>query len=443
MRVLIIGSLSGELGQAARLATTRGARVCQVDSVRAALSLLRAKPAQDLVLCDVAHGIDALVRALAAEHIAIAVVACSTSLDAALAAKAIRDGAREFLPLPPDPDLIAAILLAASGEPHAPIVRDPAMLALMRQAEQVARSDASVLITGESGTGKEVLARHIHASSRRSAGAFIALNCAAIPENLLESELFGHEKGAFSGAVARRCGKFEAADGGTLLLDEISEMDVRLQAKLLRAIQEREIDRVGGASPVRINVRILATSNRDLRCEIDARRFREDLYFRLNVVNLRLPPLRERPADIPALATHYARLYSQANGLPPRPLSKAALARLCAYGWRGNVRELENTLHRAVLLADGDEIGADAIDLQDAKPTPTARAPGLVGRSVEDVERQLILETLSHTLGNRTHAAVILGISIRALRNKLRDYTQAGLHVPPPNMAGSADSEAA
>ena len=444
MRVLIIGSLSGELGQAARLATTRGARVSQVDTIPAALASLRASPAQDLVLCDVSHGIDILVRALATERIALSVVACSTSLDAALAARAIHDGAREFLPLPPDPDLIAAILLAASGEPHAAVVRDPTMLALMRQAEQVARSDASVLITGESGTGKEVLARHIHRASRRSAGPFVALNCAAIPENLLESELFGHEKGAFSGAIARRCGKFEAAENGTLLLDEISEMDIRLQAKLLRAVQEREIDRLGGSTPVRINVRILATSNRDLRAEIDAKRFREDLYFRLNVVNLRLPPLRERPADIPALAAHYARLYSEANGMPQRPLSKAALAMLGAHGWRGNVRELENTMHRAVLMADGPEIGPEAIDLPHAKPTgKSAPAPGLVGRSMEDVERQLILDTLSHTLGNRTHASVILGISIRALRNKLRDYTQAGILVPPPNMAGSADSEAA
>ncbi len=442
MRLLIIGSLSGELGHAARLATTRGARVCQVDSVQAALTLLRAHSAQDLVLCDVSHGIDGLVRALAAERISLSVVACSTSLDAALAAQAMRDGAREFLPLPPDPDLIAAILLAASGEPHAPIVRDPTMLALMRQAEQVAHSDASVLITGESGTGKEVLARHIHRASRRANGPFIALNCAAIPENLLESELFGHEKGAFSGAIARRLGKFEAAENGTLLLDEISEMDVRLQAKLLRALQEREIDRLGGSAPVKINVRILATSNRDLRTEIDARRFREDLYFRLNVVNLRLPPLRERPADIPALATHYARLYSDANGLPQRPLSKSALARLSAHTWRGNVRELENTLHRAVLLADGPDIGPEAIDLPDGKSLTTAAIPGFVGRSMEDVERQLIIETLSHTLGNRTHAAIILGISIRALRNKLRDYTQAGVKIPPPHMAGSA-SEAA
>jgi two-component system response regulator FlrC len=432
MRVLIVGSLSGELGQAAKLARDRGARVAQADDVPAALAALRASAAQDLVICETSRGIAALVRALATERIAIPVVACSTSLAAEEAAQAIRDGAREFLPLPPDPDLIAAILLAASGEPHAPVVRDPAMLAVMRQAEQVAKADASVLITGESGTGKEVLARHIHRASRRANGPFVALNCAAIPENLLESELFGHEKGAFSGAVARRCGKFEAADHGTLLLDEISEMDLRLQAKLLRAIQEKEIDRLGGNAPVRINVRILATSNRDLRAEIDARRFREDLYFRLNVVNLRLPPLRERPADIPALAAHYARHYAKLNGMPNRPLSATVLARLSASPWRGNVRELENTMHRAVLMASGGEIGMEAIDVQAAQPKPGAATQTLVGRRMEDVERDLILQTLSHTLGNRTHAAAILGISIRALRNKLRDYTASGIAVPPP-----------
>jgi DNA-binding NtrC family response regulator len=369
---------------------------------------------------------------------AVPVVACGTGDDPDAAARAIRDGAREFLPLPPDPDLIAAILQAAAGETHAMVVRDATMQATVGRAEQVAKSEASVLITGESGTGKEVLARHIHNMSRRAAGPFVALNCAAIPDNLLESELFGHEKGAFSGAVARRIGKFEAAHGGTLLLDEISEMDVRLQAKLLRALQEREIDRLGGGAPVKVNVRILATTNRDLPAEVQRGTFREDLYFRLNVVSLRIPPLRERPGDIAALAEHFVRRYAEVNGLPFRPLSREALLRLGSHSWRGNVRELENAIHRAVLLAEGDLIGIEAIELG---PPATAVQPAgagaggvasLVGRRMEEVERDLIIETLGHTLGNRTHAATILGISIRALRNKLRDYAAQGVAVPPP-----------
>ncbi len=439
MRVLLIGTLGGELGQAARIAIARGAKLEQADTVDAGLGRLRADARVDLVLCEVTQDVGALVRALAAERIAIAVVACGTHADAPAAIRAIRDGAREFLPLPPDPDLIAAILQAASGETHAVVARDPAMLATLRRAEQVASAEASVLITGESGTGKEVLARHIHRASRRAAGPFVALNCAAIPENLLESEMFGHEKGAFSGALARRVGKFEAADGGTLLLDEISEMDVRLQAKLLRAIQEREIDRLGGTGPVRVNVRILATSNRDLLADCTAGRFREDLYFRLNVVSLRIPPLRERPGDIAALADHYARHYAGVNGLAVRPLSAAAHLRLVSHGWRGNVRELENTIHRAVLLSPGEQIDAVELPGSPAAPVTVSAAmggvAGLVGRTMDAVEQDLILQTLSHTLGNRTHAATILGISIRALRNKLRDYAASGATVTPPGIA--------
>jgi two-component system, response regulator FlrC len=441
MHILIVGSLAGELGQAARIAVGRGARLEQADDVTIALARLRADARVGLVLCDVAHDVGALVRELAAERISVPVVACGTGADAEAAEAAIRAGAREFLPLPPDPDLIAAILEAASGDSHALVFRDPAMAAAVRRAEQVARSEASILICGESGTGKEVLARHIHRKSRRAAGNFVALNCAAIPENLLESELFGHEKGAFSGAVARRVGKFEAADGGTLLLDEVSEMDLRLQAKLLRAVQEREIDRVGGSAPVKVNVRILATTNRDLPAEVAKGSFREDLYFRLNVVALKVPPLRERPADIAALTEHFARRYAEVNGLPYRPLGKLATMRLAAHSWRGNVRELENIVHRAVLLAEGDEIGPEAVELPGGPGsvaggatvgTVSAGVGGLVGRRMEDVERDLIIETLGHTLGNRTHAATILGISIRALRNKLRDYATQGVAVPPP-----------
>jgi DNA-binding NtrC family response regulator len=324
-------------------------------------------------------------------------------------------------------------------------------------ADQVASSEASILITGESGTGKEVLARYVHKKSARADKPFISVNCAAIPENLLESELFGHEKGAFTGAIARRVGKFEEADGGTLLLDEISEMDARLQAKLLRAIQEREIDRVGGTKPVKVNIRIIATSNRDLAEAVKHGTFREDLLYRLNVVNLRLPALRERPKDILALARHFAQKYAEANGVPFRAISPGTERVLISHYWRGNVRELENTIHRAVLLATGAEIGPEAIRLPDGSLVGQIRASdlsgpvqsavesaaiatrGLVGRTVADVERDLILDTLDHCLGNRTHAANILGISIRTLRNKLREYSSAGLAIPQPGetrMAG-------
>ena len=447
MKILIVGSLSGDLGQAARLARDSGARLDQADDVDQALGRLRLDAGIDLVLCDIDRDIAGLIRALAGERVAVPVVACGTGDDPEAALAAMRAGAREFLPLPPDADLIAAILRAASGETHALIAHDPLMLAAIARAEQVARAEASVLITGESGTGKEVLAHHIHRRSRRSGGPFVALNCAAIPEALLESELFGHEKGAFSGAVARRAGRFEAAHNGTLLLDEIGEMDIRLQAKLLRAVQEREIDRLGGTAPVKVNVRILAATNRDLRAEVAKGRFREDLYFRLNVVTLAIPPLRERPGDITALADHFARKYADVNGLAYRRLSPLAERRLLSHAWPGNVRELENVIHRAVILATRACIDADDVELPAAQPRgfpspaqPGASSPqpaaggvaGLVGRRMEEVERDLILETLGHTLGNRTHAATILGISIRALRNKLRDYAGQGISVPPP-----------
>ena len=452
MRVLIIGSMGGELGKAAQIAASRGAQLDQADNVPAGLARLRRDARCNLVLCELGLPIAALVQGLVRERITLPVIACGLEDDPDAAVRAVRDGAQDFLPLPPDPELIAAMLEAASGESHALIARDAVMLAAIRSAEQVARSEASVLITGESGTGKEIVARHIHRRSRRADGPFIALNCAAIPEHLLESELFGHEKGAFSGAIARRIGRFESAEGGTLLLDEISEMDVRLQAKLLRAIQEREIDRLGGQSPVRVNVRILATSNRDLRAEAAAGRFREDLYFRLNVVGLEIPPLRHRPGDIAVLAAHYIRHYAQANGVEPPSLSDASLDRLTRHGWRGNVRELENLMHRAVLVAAGPVIEPDDLGFAPIQPAPCGTAfadaaqtdsgsgrgiSALVGRRMEEVEQALILETLSSTAGNRTHAATILGISIRALRNKLRDYASQGVPVPPP-MAGVA-----
>ncbi|MGB3271917.1 MAG: sigma-54 dependent transcriptional regulator [Xanthobacteraceae bacterium] len=447
MRLLIVGTLKGQLTTATRIAMDNGATVTHATDSAQAMAVLRGGKGADLLLVDVGLDIRDLVLRLEAEHIHVPIVACGIDCDAASAVAAIRAGAKEYIPLPPDPELIAAVLAAVADDARDLIYRDEAMAKVIRLAEQIAGSEASVLITGESGTGKEVLARHVHARSRRAKKPFISINCAAIPEHLLESELFGHEKGAFTGAVARRIGKFEEASGGTLLLDEISEMDVRLQSKLLRAIQERVIDRVGGGKPVAVDIRIIATSNRNLVEAVRAGSFREDLLFRLNVVNLKIPPLRERPADVLELAQHFVKKYALANNVPVRPLSAEARKVLAANRWQGNVRELENTLHRAVLIASGDEIGADAIvspdgDRFDAARTPPAVAHAtaaaeqvtraLVGHTVAEVERDLILETLKHCLGNRTHAANILGISIRTLRNKLNEYADSGLAVPPP-----------
>ncbi|MCP8884590.1 sigma-54 dependent transcriptional regulator [Devosia sp. XJ19-1] len=448
MRLLIIGALEGQLSTATKMAMDGGAKVAHAPSIEIALASLRAGKGADLLLVDVMMDIAGLIAGLEAERIAIPVVACGIETNAAAAVNAIRAGAKEYIPLPPDAELIAAVIAAVARESTDFLYRDPAMERVVRMAEQIAGSAASILITGESGTGKEVIAKHVHARSKRAHKPFISINCAAIPEALLESELFGHEKGAFTGAIARRIGKFEEASGGTLLLDEISEMDVRLQAKLLRAIQERVIDRVGGTKPVAVDIRILATSNRNLNEAVREGSFREDLLFRLNVVNLKLPALRERPGDIVALSEHFVAKYAKANGLPPRTLSAEARDALVKAPWPGNVRELENTLHRAVLLSSGDIIGPDAIVLPDgmglaeaaraASPaaqlaqTAEAMNRALVGRTVADVERDLILDTLDHTLGNRTHAANILGISIRTLRNKLNQYSDEGVPVPEP-----------
>ncbi|MDR3498952.1 MAG: sigma-54 dependent transcriptional regulator [Parvibaculum sp.] len=448
MRLLIVGALNGQLSTATKMAMAKGAKVTHVETAAQAVETLRSGRGADLLMVDVRCDIAALIADLQAEHICLPVVACGVDTDARAAVNAIRAGAKEYIPLPPDAELIAAVLAAVADDGHAFIFKDQKMVDTIRLADQVAPSDASILITGESGTGKEVMARYLHRKSLRRDKPFISVNCAAIPENLLESELFGHEKGAFTGAVARRIGKFEEADGGTLLLDEISEMDLRLQSKLLRAIQEREIDRVGGKAPVKVNIRIIATSNRDLQAEARSGRFREDLFYRLNVVNLKLPPLRERPADILALTEHFAERYAKANGMPTKPVSLEARRFLTRHQWTGNVRELENTMHRAVLLTTGPEIDVEAIRLPDgsrldepvqgfglaqkAAAAADAATRTFVGRTVSEVEQDLILQTLNHCLGNRTHAANILGISIRTLRNKLKEYGESGAAILMP-----------
>ena len=346
MRLLIVGTLNGQLTLATKFAMDKGASVTHAESNEQALAVLRSGRGADLLFVDVSLDIRDLVNRLDAERIHVPIVACGVTNDARAAVKAIHAGAKEYIPLPPDPDLIAAVLAAVADDTREMIYRDDAMAKVVKLAQQIAGSDASVLITGESGTGKEVLARYLHSRSLRAKKPFITVNCAAIPENLLESELFGHEKGAFTGALARRIGKFEEANGGTLLLDEISEMEVRLQAKLLRAIQERVIDRVGGGKPVPVDIRIVATSNRNLTDAVREGKFREDLLFRLNVVNLKIPPLRERPADIGELAQYFVKKYSEGNGLPVRPLSAEARRALNVNRWPGNVRELENAASR-------------------------------------------------------------------------------------------------
>tara|TARA_Y100001934_G_scaffold281480_1_gene391319 strand:- start:19532 stop:20908 length:1377 start_codon:yes stop_codon:yes gene_type:complete len=455
MKVLIVGRLEGHITEASKIAIERGAKVAHVNSISEAMNALRSGQGAEVAMVDINLDVGDMVSQLESERIILPIVACGIGNDTNAAVDAIKGGAKEYVPLPPDPELIAAVLEAVGQESNAIIHADPAMKQVLAFADKIAPADASALITGKSGTGKELMARYIHAKSKRSTNNFVAVNCAAIPENLLESELFGHEKGSFTGAVARRIGKFEEANGGTLLLDEISEMHVRLQAKLLRAIQEREIDRVGGTQPIKVDVRILATSNRDLEFEVKNGLFREDLFFRLNVIEIKLPSLRERPQDIPILANFFSEKYAEANGVDRLPISTQAMDLLRNHGWRGNVRELENTMHRAVLLAQGNEIGSEAIALSGAQNevasvAATAAAAvqepgaepelandenatkGLVGRTVAEVERDLIIDTLQHCLGNRTHAANILGISIRTLRNKLKQYNEDGVPVPLP-----------
>lgn len=444
MNVLVIGSSRAEVASACAMAAAKGTDVRHLETVDEAMTFLHSGVSPDLLLVDVGIDIDVLVRSLAKERILVPVIAYGIDTDARTAVRAVKSGALEFLPLPPDEDLIAALLSSVASDQQTFVFEDQATKHVLSIAKRVAPSDASILITGESGTGKEMVARYVHQHSRRHAKRLISVNCAAIPDNLLESELFGHEKGAFTGANARRIGKFEEADGGTLLLDEISEMDPRLQAKLLRAIQEREIDRVGGNKPVKVDIRLLATSNRDLPAEVQAGRFREDLLFRLNVVQLELPPLRERLGDLLPLSHLFIERYAKANSTPSKTLDAGAIARLRQHRWPGNVRELENCIHRAVLLSQGELISPDDITLPDnsrAYPNKlqdhSNEGATLVGSSVAEVERRLIVETLAHTLGNRTRAAVILGISIRTLRNKLKQYSDGGMTILPSGSAAT------
>lgn len=356
------------------------------------------------------------------------------------AVEAMKSGAFDYLVKPFSQEALEAVIQRAlsaqespGAKPHLPptapggralLTQDPGMLRLLKTAEVVAAGQTSILIEGESGTGKELLARFIHEHSPRAHRPFIAINCAAVPDSLLESELFGYEKGAFTGAAARKAGRFELAHTGTLLLDEVSEMHLSLQAKLLRVLQEREVDLLGGKGPISLDIRVIATTNRPLWEEVKAGRFREDLYYRLNVFPLRLPPLRQRLVDIPLLADHFIQKGSAKNQKSVLSISPEALSRLMSQEWRGNIREFENVMERAVLLSDRGIITPDHLLFEESSEPTDPPSPR--STTVWEAERDLILETLERVGGNRTYAARLLGISIRTLRNKLREYRTNG-----------------
>ena len=352
------------------------------------------------------------------------------------AVAAMRGGACDFMLKPFEPRALLEQISRYATAPSADgmVIEDSVAREVMLLAARVARTDATVLLTGESGTGKEVFARYIHEQSARAKGPFVAINCAAIPDNLLEATLFGHEKGAFTGAQASQPGKFEQANGGTLLLDEISEMPLALQAKLLRVLQEREVERVGGKKPVALDIRVLATSNRDMADEVREGAFREDLYYRLNVFPLRVPALRERPGDILPLARHFLSLHGGRLARPAR-LAAATEAILAAHPWPGNVRQLENIIQRALILAPSEVIEpehlmfAATVPLTAMAPAPAEKKPAeAAGNSanMKDLERQHILDTLAAVGGSRLKAIEKLGISERTLRYKLKQYRDEG-----------------
>jgi DNA-binding NtrC family response regulator len=380
---------------------------------------------------------------LVAEQPDVPVIVMAEGGSVARAVAAMQAGAADYLMKPIAPEaLVAAVsntLSRSAGDAAtqrrrpspAPkprdqdvITDDANMRKVLKMARTVAASRATVLIQGESGTGKEVLARYIHQHCGRETSPYVAMNCAALPEHLAESELFGHEKGAFTGAVSRKAGKFELADGGTLVLDEISEMPLPLQAKLLRVLQQREVDRVGGRLPVPVDVRTIAISNVDLKQAVTEGRFREDLFYRINVIPLTIPALRERRRDIPLLAEYFLAEYCRRNQKQEVGLAPETQRRLLELDWKGNVRELENTMERAVLLCTGDQIRIEDL-LIDPDPLGGHSSLALkVGTSVREMEKELIFKTLAEVNDNRTHAAKMLGISIRTLRNKLSEYRQ-------------------
>ncbi|MFW6147560.1 MAG: sigma-54-dependent transcriptional regulator [Thermodesulfobacteriota bacterium] len=397
------------------------------------------KDRYDLVIAelDLPHinGMD-LLRRIKGSNQSLPVILISSHAMVPQAVEAIKLGAHDFLVKPFTEEMAAIVVSQVSNgtgreerndrnNRYAIITRNGEMKRLLDEARDIADSQASVFIHGESGTGKELIARYIHHNSTRRDKPFVPINCSALPESLLESELFGHEKGSFTGAVAKKKGKFEIADHGTLLLDEISEMEPRLQAKLLRVLQEREIDRVGGTEPIAVDVRVIATTNRDIEEMVKKEEFREDLYYRLNVIPFHLPPLRERKDDIPLLADYLVEKYNELDGKDVKGLTEAAMDLLMKMRWKGNVRELENFIERAVLLRKEGFIGKEELLGRDASHQPEHVEHSFIpSLPLKEMEKRVIFHALDKTNGNRTHAAEMLGISVRTLRNKLNEYRE-------------------
>ena len=477
---IVLGSTSSETAYLVSRMKPRVGILAICQSIDACLAKASDMGVPRAIFVESGHDIGGLAEALRSSRIRTTLIAFGRTGTQGGGA-AIEAGAAEFIAIPVDDAILDELMKLIWPDAVQFLFADDRMRRVMALVKRVAPSDVPLLVLGETGTGKEVLARQVHMLSSRRNGPFISINCAAIPDQLLESELFGHEKGAFTGAVTRRIGKFEEANGGTLLLDEIGEMELRLQAKLLRALQERQVDRVGATRPVGIDIRVIATTNRDLEREVKAGRFREDLFYRLNVINIVLPPLRERKGDIAVLSDYFLEKYSRSTPLGRCRLTEGALAKLAAYDWPGNVRELENTVYRAALLTPSPDIPPEAMALTDEQsefydeffqlgpvlsdPAPVSeqatsasadpavrkeaqlsqppvssreatggpthgstegdRIAGIasfVGQTIALVEQELIVATLERCFGNRTQAAHVLGISIQTLRNKLDRY---------------------
>jgi len=434
---LLVDKDSNDRSAVAAHLTQAGHRVSAVDDGWAAFEKV-IRDHYDLVITELnlphMSGMELLKRIRGANQ-SLPVIVISADAGVSEAVEAMRSGASDFILKPLTAEVTAVIASqtpsrpfnAMRGKQEKPsiITKNKEMDRLLEQARDIADSQASIFIQGESGTGKELFARHIHNHSNRRHKPFVAINCSALPETLLESELFGHERGSFTGAVTSKKGKFEAANHGTMLLDEISEMDIQLQSKLLRVLQEREIDRIGGMEPIPVDVRIIATTNRDIEKQIRDGRFREDLFYRLNVLPFYLPPLRDRRDDIPLLAQHFIEKYNRLDGRNVKGLTEEVVELFMQKPWKGNVRELENVIERALLMCKGDLIQKDDLLTHDkSDAAEDVKLPFVPTVSLREMEKKVIFSALDQTDGNRTRAADILGISVRTLRNKLNEYRE-------------------